>query len=122
MSKQKNVGLSWYDLEDGDFTSIIPLLREARNSNMWIYSKNTFLWYTPDEFEVKYGKGEYNNHETAKMLNGIVIRNPIVGIRAFHKQLDMELDAIHQRTVELRLKAEEFNKKVIEYYQLKPKR
>ena len=108
-------------MQGGDFTSIIPLLKEARSTNMWIYSKNTGAWYTPDEFEAKHCKGEYNNHEVQKMLNGIVIRNPIAGIKAYHRQLDEQLEAMHNKTIELRTKAEEFNKKVMEYYQTKRK-
>jgi len=53
-------------------------------------------------------------------LENTSIRNPIAGIRAYHKRLEEVLADMHETTIVLREKAEEFNKRVLAYYQSYP--
>lgn len=109
--------LSHYDQQPACFTSLHPLLKEARIQNMWLYNRLSGNWYTPDEFEEKYREKQYTNYDMEGMLRNVSIRNPIAGIRAYHKKLNEKLEAMNKETEELRIKSELFNKKVIEYYQ-----
>ncbi|MBB2148937.1 hypothetical protein [Pedobacter gandavensis] len=109
--------LSHHERQPSSFNKVMPIVKEAKLQNMWLYNKLNGNWYTPDEFQTKYQNNEYNNFDVSRILENMVIRNPIAGVNAFHKQLNKELEDLSTATKILRERGEAFEKKVIEYYQ-----
>lgn len=105
------------DLQPSSFSKISPIVKEAKLQKMWLYNKFSGNWYTPEEFQQKYQNGDYNNYDINNILENMVIRDPIAGISAFHKELDTRLEQMNIETRLLRQKGEAFEKKVIKYYQ-----
>lgn len=95
------------------FSSTDRLHEEALQQNLWIYDKNKHVWYTPEEFKAIYGGKSKHFHE----LEHFVIRDPIAGIKAAHKEMKLQAD----RMEELRERLHEFSIKVFKYYWKEPK-
>jgi hypothetical protein len=95
------------------FSSTDTLSDEASMQNMWIYDKDKHVWYTPEEFKALYG----NRKMHFKDLEHFVIRDPIAGIKAAHKEMKLQ----STRMEELRERLHEFSIKVFKYYWKEPK-
>lgn len=107
---------SWDDKQMGRFNDM-SIVSEAKKAKCWIYSKLTKRWYTPEEFELEYQAKVSTNKDIRLTYQNLIIRDPKAGIAAYHKALEIELSKMESATKDLRAKAEEFNKKVIQYYQ-----
>lgn len=113
------MGISHFGQQKGSFTSLMPLYKEALRCGYWLYSRETGQWYTPEEFYSIYSKAEYTNHRISAILENIVIRDPIGGIEAGHKQLQKLKDKNRHDESALEAKLEAFAKKAIDYYSQK---
>lgn len=80
-------------------------------ANIGLYSRETRQLYTPEEFYSIYSRDEYTNHRISAILENIVIRDPIGGIEAGHKQLQNLKDKNRQDESALGSKLEAFAKK-----------
>lgn len=118
-SKYQERGFSHNDLQPSSFNRLLPLIKEAKMLRMWLFNKFSMNWYTLEEFEEKYSNTEFNNYDINNILENMVIRDPVAGVSAFHKQLDQRLQQMNAETSSLRQKGAEFEKKVIKYYQNK---
>ncbi|ALL06989.1 hypothetical protein AQ505_16750 [Pedobacter sp. PACM 27299] len=113
------MGISHFGQQKGSFTSLLPLYKEAIRCGFWLYSKETGKWYTPEEFYQEFKKEEYTNHRITLILENVVIRDPIGGIEAGHKQLHRLKEKNRVVEEDLEAKLEAFSKKAIDYYQKK---
>lgn len=95
------------------FSSTDTLSEEASIQNMWIYDKNKHVWYTPEEFKALHG----NRQMHFKELEHFVIRDPLAGIKAAHREMQQQAS----RMEELRNRLQEFTVKVFKYYWKEPK-
>lgn len=95
------------------FSSTDALHEEASKQNLWIYDKNKHVWYTPEDFKSLYG----GQSKHFKDLEHFVIRDPIAGINAAHKEMKLQ----STRMEELRERLHEFSLKVLKYYWKQPK-
>lgn len=95
------------------FSSTDVLHEEASKQNLWIYDKQKQVWYTPEEFKVHFG----GQSKHFKDLEHFVIRDPIAGINAAHKEMKLQSTKME----ELREKLHEFSIKVFKYYWKEPK-
>ena len=111
--------LSHYDQQPADRERLMPIVKEALRKNQWLYNKYNGNWYTPEEFTLKYRNTEMNNYELARMLENIVIRDPLTGNTAYHKEIEKRIEQFHQEINALRSKGEAFLDKVVSYYQQK---
>lgn len=105
------------------FSSIGHVIAEARDSYCWIFNRESLRWWTPDEFYDEFHEKDQNSVKMLNFLTQISIRDPRTGITAAFKQLsDMEIKHSDEKKVLIN-RIEEFNKKVITYYQTmaKPK-
>lgn len=98
---------------------MVPLYKEALRCGFWLYSKETGFWYTPEEFYLEFKKEEYTNHQITLILENIVIRDPIGGIEAGHRQLQRLKAKNRGAEEDLEAKLEVFSKRAIDYYQKK---
>ena len=71
-------------------------------SFFWLYDPEVKAWYSPEEFEDKFGRVASGNE---KWLAKIQVRDPLEGI-----------DAGYQRLQDLEIKLKDFTRKVIQYY------
>lgn len=95
------------------------IYNEALRAKCFIYHKEYKKWYTPEEFEEKYTAVELSNGQELRLIEELVIRDPIAGISAAHKQINTEIQNHKEKTDAALQKLNEFNKKVILYYQEK---
>ena len=116
---QDKVRLSHYEQQRGDFKKILPIVKEALLQKVWLYNKFNGQWYTPEEFQAKYENREYNNYQISSILENMVMRDPIGGNAAYHKEIDKKVAQHHREITTLKEKGEAFLNKVIEYYQKK---
>jgi hypothetical protein len=87
------------------FSSTDTLSDEASMQNMWIYDKDKHVWYTPERVLKLYmATGKC----ILKDLEHFVIRDPIAGIKAAHKEMKLQ----STRMEELRERLHEFSIKV----------
>ena len=76
--------------------------QEALRKRWWVYDPSNKEWYTPQEFEIKFGRISHGNE---KFIEQVQVRDPKDAVKAgFKKMLDMHI------------KLEEFVKKMTEYY------
>ena len=101
------------------FSRLWYIYSEALKCNCFIFDKSINKWYTPEVFREIYEKKEMTHTFISRLLTDLVIRDPIAGIQAAHKQLDQRLEAIKRDTEIDRLKLAEFSKMAIQYYQAK---
>lgn len=105
------------------FLSIGHVIHEARQCYCWIFNKESRRWWTPDEFFTEFNHKDQNSVQMLNFLTNISIRDPRSGITAGFKQLsDLESKQVLEKQ-DLINRIEEFNKKVMTYYQdlAKPK-
>ena len=104
-------------VDNTKFSRLWYIYSEALKSNCFIFDKSINKWYTPEEFREIYEKKEMSHTFISGLLCELVIRDPIAGIQAAHKQLDQRLEAMKKDTERDRLKLAEFTKMAIQYYQ-----
>ncbi len=90
------------------FTNDEPLIKEARVSRMWIYSKSQKKWYTPEEFETLIKNRNPIEKGYINYISDFVIRDPIDGL----KDRINVLKTLHQEM-------ERFTDKMFTYFKLK---
>jgi hypothetical protein len=90
------------DLPGPPLRSCQSLVREAQRQHFWLYDPDLKAWYSPEEFEDKFGRVVSGNE---KWLARIQVRDPMEGI-----------DAGYQRLQDLEIKLKDFTQKVIQYY------
>ena len=116
-----NNGYNFSPPKQSRFTDIHVVCREAKDNYCWIFNKTSRRWWTPDEFYDAFHDKDFQSIKMLDFLNNISIRDPRSGITAAFRQVG-ELEEKHkQETQELLNRIEEFNKKVIVYYQEKAK-
>jgi len=105
------------------FSSVGHVIAEARDNYCWIFNKESLRWWTPDEFYDEFQEKDQNSVKMLNFLCQISIRDPRAGITAAFKQL-LELEQKHSNEKKALIdRIEDFNKKVLVYYQdmAKPK-
>lgn len=108
--------------EDKYWHRLAHIHREAIRAGYFLYNKGSGHWLTPEEFEAKYAYGDLSNTQVVNLLESVVIRDPIAGINAAHRQLNTNLARLMSETDRERVKLEEFSKKTLQYYQAKLKK
>jgi hypothetical protein len=78
------------------------LVQEARHKQFWLYDPKGKGWYSPEEFENKFGRVVSGEE---KWLATIQVRDPQEGIAAGY-----------QRLHDLEIKLKDFTVKVIQYF------
>jgi hypothetical protein len=92
---------------------------EALRSRCFIYNKETKAWSSPEEFKDKYARVELSHRQQLGLMEVLVIRDPIAGINAAHKQLTTELEKFKAQSDQDLNRLNEFSKMVLQYYQSK---
>jgi hypothetical protein len=93
------------DLPGPPMRSCSSLVREGKQKQFWLFDPNTKAWYSPEEFEEKFGRVVYGDE---KWLQTIQVRDPQEGI-----------DAGYLRLKDLEIKLKDLTIKVIHYYRQK---
>ena len=78
------------------------LVREAHQKQFWLYDPKVKAWYSPEEFQEKFGRVASGDE---KWLATIQVRDPLEGINAGYLRLQ-----------DLEIKLKDFTAKVIQYY------
>ena len=111
------------DLEEkSGFNRLWYLYKEALNSNCFIYDKNKRVWYTPEEFREKYDNDRLTHTFITGLLEDLVIRDPVAGIKAGQSQIMVSIEKFKTEMDKDLLKLAEFSRKTITYYQEKLKK
>lgn len=112
-----NSGYNFTPPKTSRFSDMHQVIREARDNYCWIFNKDSRRWWTPDEFYDEFHEKDFDSLRMINFLNDISIRDPRTGITAAFKQLN-EMEIIHKAEEKAFVdRIEEFNKKVISYYQ-----
>ena len=104
------------------FGRLSKIYNEAIKANCFIYNKEDKEWFTPERFKEKYQKENLSHSLINGLLEELVIRDPIAGINAAHKQI---LDRIERLNTDIEkdlIKLTDFAKMTIHYQQGKIKK
>jgi len=104
------------------FNRLWHVYNEALKSKCFIYNKNKKEWMTPEAFREKYDNDELTHNFITRLLDDLVIRDPIAGINAAHKQMINKIDHFKTEIDKEMLRISEFSKTTIQYYQEKKKK
>lgn len=105
-----------HSTQQAAFKDLLPLVVEAKLHKAWLYDKSGGEWFTPEEFEQKYGNKALSPQEVAALLKNLVLRDPRTGNIALQKAIRQKTEQYHKEIEELTQKGERFLNKVIDYY------
>lgn len=101
------------------FNRLWHLYNEAMKSGLFLYNKSKREWYTPEEFRLKYDNDRLSHSQITGILEDLVIRDPIAGIKAARKQFEDRISTFKAQMEADQSKVDEFAIHAIQYYQSK---